>query len=108
MTVDPNFLKGNLDLILLTLFAEGPKYGLEVIKEAQQRTQGYFEFKEGSLYPALHRLEKAGQIEGYFAESDVGGPRRRYYRLTPKGQKTLEAKRSEWERFVRAMQELTV
>ena len=105
MTVDPNFLKGNLDLILLTLLAEGPKYGLEVIKEAQQRTQGYFEFKEGSLYPALHRLEKARQIEGYFGESDVG-PRRRYYRITPKGQQTLESKQSQWERFVRAMQEL--
>lgn len=106
MTVDPNILKGNLDLILLTLFAEGPKYGLEVIKEAQERTAGYFEFKEGSLYPALHRLEKAKLLEGYFGESDVGGPRRRYYRLTKKGKQVLATKQSEWERFVRAMEEL--
>ena len=56
---DKNLLRGNLDLILLSILQDGSKYGLQIIQEAGLRTDGYLEFKEGSLYPALHRLEKA-------------------------------------------------
>ena len=76
--MDANLLRGNLDLILLTILEDGAKYGLEIISGANTRTDGYFSFKEGSLYPALHRLEKAKLIRGSFAPSDLGGPRRRY------------------------------
>ena len=100
---DPNLLKGNLDLILLMLLEEGPKYGLEIIKEAEVRTDGYFEFREGSLYPALHRLEKAGWVRAEFQPSDTGGARRRYYQLTDKGVRELGRKRAEMKTFMTAL-----
>ena len=92
-------LRDNFDLILLAILEDSPKYGLEIIAEARGRTDGYFNFKEGSLYPALHRLEKARFVEAEFAPSDTGGPRRRYYRLTDAGTKQLAEKREAWERF---------
>lgn len=104
--MDGNLLKGNLDLILLSILEEQPKYGLEIINEAKNRTDGYFDFKEGSLYPALHRLEKAGLLKADFMPSDRGGPRRRYYKLTDKGAKELISKRQEWERFRGAVEAL--
>ena len=101
-----NLLKGNLDLILLAILEDSPKYGLEIIGEAKSRTDGYFEFKEGSLYPALHRLAKDKLVAAEFAPSDSGGPRRRYYRLTDSGSKRLAEKRREWERFNGAVRAL--
>ena len=92
-------LRDNFDLILLAILEDGPKYGLEIIAEAKGRTDGYFDFKEGSLYPALHRLEKARFVEAEFAPSSSGGPRRRYYRLTEAGAKQLAERREAWERF---------
>jgi PadR family transcriptional regulator, regulatory protein PadR len=100
---DPNLLKGNLDLILLEILEPGEMYGLEIINEAQTRTDGYFEFKEGSLYPALHRLETQGLLSAQFRDSDTGGARRKYYRLTDKGRGVLNRKRAEWERFAAAI-----
>jgi PadR family transcriptional regulator, regulatory protein PadR len=92
-------LRDNFDLILLAILEDGPKYGLEIIAEAKGRTNGYFDFKEGSLYPALHRLDKAGWVEAEFAPSNTGGPRRRYYRLTEAGMEQLAEQRDAWERF---------
>lgn len=94
-----NLLRDNFDLVLLAILEDAPKYGLEIIAEAKSRTDGYFDFKEGSLYPALHRLEKAGHVEAEFAPSNTGGPRRRYYRLTDAGVKQLAQRREAWERF---------
>ena len=104
--LDPNLLKGNLDLILLTILEEGEMYGLEIIQEAQTRTGGYFDFKEGSLYPALHRLTQSGLLQSEFRESDLGGPRRKYYTLTEKGQHNLAKKRSDWKQFSSAIDQL--
>jgi len=103
---DKNLLRGTLDLILLSILEDAPKYGLEIIGEAKNRTDGYFDFKEGSLYPALHRLEKAKHIKGEFAPSDAGGPRRRYYHLTERGLKHLQKQREEFERFSGKVQAL--
>jgi len=100
---DPNLLKGSLDLILLGILEEGEKYGLEIILEANARTEGYFEFQEGTLYPALHRLEKAGLLEGEFRENGNRGPRRKYYQLTPKGVAALQHKQKQWLEFTAAM-----
>ena len=96
---DKNLLRGNLELILLTILEDGPKYGLEIISEASLRSEGYLEFKEGSLYPALHRLEKARLIKAEFKPSDTGGPRRRYYGLTKVGEKKLAEKRRDFDTF---------
>jgi PadR family transcriptional regulator, regulatory protein PadR len=104
--MDSQLLRGSLDLILLTILEDSPKYGLEIISEAKIRTDGYFEFKEGSLYPALHRMEKAKFLKAEFAPSDTGGPRRRYYRITDKGLKELAAKRKAFETFDGAVRAL--
>ena len=105
-SLNPNLLKGNLDLILLTILEEGEMYGLEIIQEAQTRTDGYFDFKEGSLYPALHRLTQSGLLQSEFRESDLGGPRRKYYTLTEKGQHNLAKKRADWKQFSSAIDQL--
>ncbi len=99
-------LRGNLDLILLAVLEDGPKYGLQIIAETKSRTDGYFDFREGSLYPALHRLEQAKFLQAEFAPSDSGGPRRRYYHLTESGHKQLAKKRQEFESFNTAVEAL--
>ncbi len=102
----PQLLSGSLELILLSIISTGPRYGLEIIDEANERTNGYFAFKEGSLYPALHRMERSGLIKAEFAPSDRGGPRRRYYELTAEGRQRLVEKRGEWVDFTRAVERL--
>jgi PadR family transcriptional regulator, regulatory protein PadR len=101
--VNPDLLRGNLELILLTILEEGAMYGFEIIKEAQARTDGYFEFKEGSLYPALHRITLAGWLETQLREAGRNGQPRKYYQLTSSGRRELEAKRGEWQAFTGAM-----
>ena len=103
---DDKLLQGNLELILLTVLAQDEMYGLEIINETNSRTAGYFDFKEGSLYPALHRMTQAKLLEAEFRPSDKGGPRRRYYRITDKGRGVLEKKQAEWEKFNQAVRAL--
>ena len=102
---DPNLIRGHLDLILLAILQPCPKYGLEIIQDAQDRTGGYFDFKEGSLYPALHRLEQQGFVRSEFQPSERG-PRRKYYTLTDHGHATLSEKRDAFDRFTRAVRTL--
>ena len=94
-------LKGNTDTLLLSLLAQQPMYGYQIVKEMEQRSQGYFQFKEGTLYPALHRLEEANLVEGRWEETTSGTPRR-YYHVTPKGQRVLSERLQEWRRFAKA------
>lgn len=103
---DANLLKGHLDLILLAIIEGSPKYGLEIIKEAQVRTDGYFDLKVGSLYPALHRLEQAGWVSGDFQPSPKGGAPVKYYQLTDHGQRALNDKREQFSRFASHVQSL--
>lgn len=95
-------LKGNTETLLLSLLAGEAMYGYQIVKEMEKRSSGYFRFKEGTLYPALHRLEKAGLIEGYWEEVDSVLPRR-FYHVTSKGEKVLEERLNEWRRFTRAV-----
>lgn len=95
-------LKGNTDTLLLALLQDEPMYGYQIVKEVNQRSNGYFAFKEGTLYPALHRLERAGLVEGRW-ENTPSSVRRRYYRITVKGQQALADRLREWRRFSRAM-----
>jgi len=95
-------LKGNTDALLLSLLQDEPRYGYQLIKEIERRSQGYFKFREGTLYPALHRLEKEGLVDGRWQGSS-GGQERRYYRLTEKGRGVLQAKMAEWHGFSRAV-----
>ena len=80
--MDSNLLKGHLDLILLAILERGAMYGLEISKQAQTDTDGYFDLRVGSLYPALHRLEQAGAVEGEFRPAPRGGAPVKYYWLT--------------------------
>ena len=95
-------MKGSTASLLLCLMAQQPMYGYQIIKELERRSQGYFKFKEGTLYPALHRLEKAGLIVGKW-QMLPGGRQRRYYYITAKGQRVLADKMSQWRDFSVAM-----
>lgn len=104
--MDANLLKGHLDLILLAILEHEPKYGGQITNEADHRTQGAFQFKEGTLYPALHRLEKAGWVTAEFRQLPRGGTPVRFYTLTDTGRTALKDKRNTYERFTRAVQAL--
>ncbi|MFH0769019.1 MAG: PadR family transcriptional regulator [Chloroflexota bacterium] len=95
-------MKSNIDSLLLSLIGQQPMYGYHILKELESRSQGYFKFKEGTLYPALHRLEKAGLVVGKW-QMLPSGRQRRYYYITDKGQRLLATKRSQWQDFAAAM-----
>jgi len=95
-------MKGNVDSLLLCLMGQQPMYGYQIIKELEKRSQGYFKFKEGTLYPALHRLERAGLIQGKW-QVLPNGQQRKYYYITDKGLATLVEKRGQWLDFLFAM-----
>ncbi len=95
-------LKGNLDLLLLSVFAAGPGHGYAIISALRDRSAGTFDLPEGTVYPALHRLEDAGLLASSWA--DVTGRRRRIYGLTDKGAAALAADRTEWRRFAVGIQ----
>ena len=95
-------MKLNLDSLLLCLVSQQPMYGYQIIKELEVKSRGYFKFKEGTLYPALHRLEEAGLILGKW-QMLPNGRQRRYYNITNKGYEVLLAKRSQWQEFFTAM-----
>ncbi len=101
--MNPKLKSGTLDLILLAALSGEPLYGLEILREVNDRTDDAFQFKEGSLYPALHRLVKAKWVESHWQASDLGGAPRKYYHLTERGKKALGNKREEWNAFRRAV-----
>lgn len=95
-----NTLKqGTLDLVLLSVLERNRLYGLEILQEVNTRTEGAFDFKEGSLYPVLHRMVKAGWIESEWQPSTTGGAARKYYQLTSSGTNALDKKRQEWRKL---------
>ena len=95
-------LKGSTDGLLLSLIDTQPMYGYQIIKELEKRSGGYFKFKEGTLYPALHRLERDNLILSCW-ERLSGGQERRYYHITDKGHLVLDAKMEEWQGFSQAV-----
>ena len=97
-----DLIASNLDSLLLSLVNRQAMYGYQIIKELEDRSQGYFKFKEGTLYPALHRLEKSQLIEGKW-EILANGQQRKYYHITIKGAATLAEKRTNWNDFFNAM-----
>lgn len=94
-------LKGQLELVVLACLRDGPRHGYAIIKELHERTDGELEILEGTLYPALHRLEQAGMIKSRWAA--VAGRRRRVYELTRRGAKAFAKHESEWRRFVHTL-----
>ena len=102
MDIDTQFLKGSVGLLLLNLLSRGEMYGHEILQEASRRSGKTFEFKEGTLYPALHQLEKKGQIKSQWRTAD-NGRERKYYSLTPKGRKTAAEYEKQWHRLTGAI-----
>ena len=94
-------LKGNLDLLLLSVLAAGPAHGYAIISALRERSEGSFDLPEGTVYPALHRLEEAGLLHSSWAQAD--GRRRRVYALTDEGAAALAAQQTEWRRFTRSV-----
>lgn len=103
---DANLLRGHLDLILLSIIQGSSKYGLEISKLAQDATDGYFDLKVGSLYPALHRLEKAGFVSSEFRSGPRSGTQVKAYTLTQSGGSELTTRRAEFETFTRQLGKL--
>jgi DNA-binding PadR family transcriptional regulator len=95
-------LKGSTKTLLLSLLVDEPMYGYQLVKEMEKRSSGYFRFKEGTLYPALHRLEADGLVEGRW-DLSPNGQNRRYYHITDKGHPKLASMLEEWNLFTRAV-----
>src|SRR5882672_2461552 len=98
-------LRGHLETLVLSTLERGEAHGLEILRRLDEAGCGLLRLKEGSLYPALYRLEEAGQVAARW-EADTGGRRgahRRIYHLTPKGKRALEAGRAEWKQFVQVI-----
>lgn len=95
-------LKGSTALVLLQLLNERDMYGYELVKELDKRSDHSLQVKEGTLYPALHKLEKQEYIEFYWQEQEKG-PARKYYRITDEGKAVLVEKTNEWKQFVNVM-----
>lgn len=98
-------LRGHLEAMILASLEEGEAHGLEILRRLDEAGCGLLRLKEGSLYPALYRLEAAGAVKAVWEEGSQGrrGARRRLYRLTPKGRKQLNAGREDFVAFVRVI-----
>lgn len=94
-------LKGHLDGMLLAALEPGPRHGYAIMEALRAGSGGQFDLPTGTVYPALHRLERAGLVTGTWSAS--GGRRRRVYELTPAGRRTLAAERSTWRQFSAAV-----
>lgn len=95
MDHNSQLLKGVLDMCLLSLIAEEPSYGYEMA--AKLKNRGLQLVGDGSIYPTLSRLQKAGLVEGYFVEADGSGPPRKYYRIVEPGRDRLQEWSGEWK-----------
>lgn len=93
--------KGHLDLLILSVLADGELHGYAVIEFLRRRSDGAFDLPEGTVYPALHRLEKSGLLQATWVEH--AGRKRKNYRLTTAGLEALKSGRSRWESFAAAV-----
>src|SRR5438270_8875158 len=95
-------IKGHLDAMLLAVVADGPLHGYAVLERLRERSGGQFDLPEGTVYPALHRLESDGLLTSTW--SSVGGRRRREYALTRRGRRGLGERREDWRSFAAAVE----
>ena len=95
-------LRGHLQSLVLSALRKGDAHGFEILKRLEQAGSGALDLKEGSLYPALYKMEAAGLIKGAWEAGDTPrrGPRRRIYRLTARGRRRLEQARGEFQQFI--------
>jgi PadR family transcriptional regulator PadR len=94
-------LRGTLPTLILEAVEQNPDHGYSIAQRIKQRSRGVLDFREGTLYPALHKLEQQGLVESH--EEIENGRTRRYYRITKAGHRALAGLRSEWQRVSRAV-----
>ncbi|GGQ96654.1 PadR family transcriptional regulator [Deinococcus ruber] len=104
--MDTQLVRGSLDMVLMSVLRSGEMYGLEITKAANLDTGGYFTLNAGSLYPALHRLERAGFLGSSERQPPRGGPAVRYYHLTDAGRAELQRRMDAYTRFDEAVRTL--
>ncbi len=93
--------KGSLQLLILNILDQGPNHGYQIAQHIRQRSGGVLDFKEGSLYPTLHALQRMGCLES--VETQENGRIRRNYALTENGRQMLAAEKQAWSQFVQAV-----
>jgi len=98
-------LKGHVDLLLLSILEQAPAHGYGLVETLRERSEGAFDLAEGTVYPALYRLERRGLVASGW--QTVDGRRRRVYRLTRGGRGSLERQRVEWRAFTSAVEAVT-
>jgi len=104
MQFDKGLVAGSASLLVLNLLKEKECYGYELIKTLRERSNEIFDFKEGTLYPILHRLEHDLMIESF--SKTVNGRTRKYYRITQKGLLQLQEEKQQWENFSAAVNQV--
>ena len=102
MEYDREFLTGTVGVLILSLLAEREMYAYEMLQEADSRSAQAFHLKEGTLYPALHQMERSGLLKARWLDGPSGRPRK-YYSLTAKGRKQAASKRRQWASISAAM-----
>jgi PadR family transcriptional regulator, regulatory protein PadR len=100
--MEGEMLKGHLDMIVLAALAGGPAHGYGIIQELKRRSSGAFDLPEGTIYPTLHRLEKAGYLASHWTATE-SGRKRRVYKMTRRGERALSDHRATWQRFTEAI-----
>jgi PadR family transcriptional regulator PadR len=93
--------KGSLQMLILNVLAQGPNHGYQIAQHIKQRSGGVLDFKEGTLYPTLHALQRQGLLEA--VEAQENGRTRRDYHLTESGRQALATEVRDWRQFVRAV-----
>ena len=100
--MDSRLLWGAVEMLILEVVSHGPTYGYEIAQTVADQSRGYFDLKEGSLYPALHRLEQQKLLTSFWNEVD--GRRRKYYKLSSAGHKSLNSKKTAWRAFAQGVE----
>ena len=107
MSIREQMRKGTTVVIILNLLAEAdrPMYGYEIIQELEARSQGYFRFQEGLIYPRLHELERQGLLRSEW-QGEKGSRRRKFYAITAAGRHRLEKELQSWQAFTQHINQL--
>lgn len=105
MSLRDQIRKGSTEILILSLLAKEPMYGYQISQELGKRSDGYFDVKEGLLYPTLHRMQKEELLTSEWSQTK-GERRRKYYAITAKGQEMLGQQSAEWRVFIKQLQSL--
>ncbi|MCI0395348.1 MAG: helix-turn-helix transcriptional regulator [Chloroflexi bacterium] len=104
MSLRDQIRKGSTEILILSLLANEPMYGYQISQKLAEQSGGYFDMKEGLLYPTLHRMKQEGLVTSEWREE--AARRRKYYAITPKGREVLEEQSAEWQTFMEKLQAL--